>query len=334
CFRHDIPHTQRPNPAVHEDDADSAYFDDGDDPDFGSDDEETSNNATKSKRYNGPCKAYVDAMDKALRTTDKVGSGKTEVYRKIREGIIHFPAPEGAVSSYRNLVVHGILPSPEDHFAPDIIVWIPHEIFPRIRIVCHHCRHTSGISPKGWPDAPRWIYGFHKKYLLFTRKYACKNTQCNKIFLGTDRGFLDCLPPAMKQLFPCVLTHRAGITMDLARTLFDFVSQGLGPGKIHYLVRSNYMHAHTKKHSAFLSTIKMLLDAQNGKSLNLKGTVIDETFDVTFPSYKSERFGGGHPSGKYIQKVVCNLVEQIRPYLDGEMQRRGGTILSADHSFK
>ena len=99
----------------------------------------------------------------ARRVEEQTPSGE-----QIRKGNITIDPPSG----YHTLltdVLAGRLPTSSNFFRPKIVVLAPHELNNHLDIRCIKDNCAGRTMAKGWPDAPRWIYGQKERYLLYAR---------------------------------------------------------------------------------------------------------------------------------------------------------------------
>ena len=88
-------------------------------------------------------------------------------------------------------------------FAPKVAVWQPHRQFSGLMLTCPNpnCSATgvagghnedSPITTKGWPNAPRIVYGHDALVYVFTQVYFC--SRCKKKVFSHRPDFLGSLP--------------------------------------------------------------------------------------------------------------------------------------------
>ena len=223
----------------------------------------------------------------------------------------------------------GLPPYPGYFFRPRIFVWAPHETFPEFSIKCPKCSQI--LKPKGWPEAPRLIYGLNFTYLLFARvyvwfilkicinyfiiRYSCSNTSCNtgKV-LSSNADFLARMPKYAQYEFPAVLTHRSGVDKDVVHMLKSCIGDGMGPTKLARMIRENYTRLWAERSHQYINVVRSIQEQQaadlSARAFAASGgpsyqPSVAQSFPIptpfsdldSFPAFKENRYGGKYPSG-------------------------------------
>jgi hypothetical protein len=121
----------------------------------------------RRRRYIGPAADYVLNITKRLRKSDVTGKGVDHLWTKIRGGDLWIHPPD-AIHKIHTDVKKGLEPNPIHFASPKIFVFAPHESFPAAPFRCPYCG-CSHISPKGWADAPRRVYGLTDAFFVYSR---------------------------------------------------------------------------------------------------------------------------------------------------------------------
>lgn len=129
------------------------------------------------------------------------------------------------------------------HYLRDIRIWIPElEGGLSCRPCCPNCQSNDAVKLNCHPqDHPaRRIITFNNHYYLMARQYKClqckeantlakKEKPASKVqwtFMSSDIEVVSLLPFFMKVQFPCVLSHRSGLDLQLARIFRPLVDKG------------------------------------------------------------------------------------------------------------
>lgn len=98
-----------------------------------------------------------------------------------------------------------------------VVFWVP-ELFWRRHVPylpCPQCGPVGAdVKANGWNGKKaRPVVGMFQSYFLVCKKYKCK--RCTRQFVGYDDGVLRHLPQFISSQFPCQLTRKAAIDLQL-----------------------------------------------------------------------------------------------------------------------
>lgn len=240
-------------------------------------------------------------------------------------------------------------------FKYPIFNWLPNEMIPGDwKPRCGSCFKDDQMVRNGKSNPPRLIYGERENYLLNApQKYYCG--RCARISkeekqVGTCRKFrtkftwLDTDSKILEQLavengdifemFPCYLSHRAGLDKDLFKSIVSSATKGIGPGSFSDILERNHhakWQSKEKKWAFFVNRRieQPLLYLEDSQLLNREDI-------VKCPKYTSNEIGGIIPSPSWLVHMFCTIVESMRPYLDSECIKRLKTTrtIAIDASYK
>ncbi|KAJ3073463.1 hypothetical protein HDU98_001449, partial [Podochytrium sp. JEL0797] len=126
----------------------------------------------------------------------------------------------------------------------------------------------------------------------------------------------------------------------------DAMAHGMGPTKVHHILRENYTRTHTEKCLEYLNTVETIVQGQRAEAEGakvpgyqptlMKPFLIPQPFPELkkFPNFKSEEYAGKYPCAQFLSRVLIQYVRQLQPYCDAEVHRRAGQVNAGDHSFK
>jgi hypothetical protein len=147
-------------------------------------------------------------------------------------------------------------------------------------------------------------------FLTLPNRYCCGN---GHRFLCSNPGVLSQLPFHVQESFPFLLTRRAGITLELVKELRSCLAHGMGPAKVHHIIRENYTANHSKKALMYLDVIETIIQRQ--KSPGHQPAALEFKVPSPFPhlkpmpNFKSDEYAGKYPSGK-----MTLLLKSIEPF--------------------
>jgi hypothetical protein len=123
-------------------------------------------------------------------------------------------------------------------------------------------------------------------------------------------------------MFPCYLSHRAGIDNNLFKSIVSSATKGIGPGSFSDILERNH-HARwqsKEKKWAFFASRRIeqpLLYLEDNQQLSREDI-------VKCPKYTSEEIGGAIPSPSWLVHMFCTIVESMRHHLVSRVLKRPG----------
>ena len=232
----------------------------------------------------------------------------------------------------------------DKYYYRDIRVWFPDEEFGKglCMPVCVTCKSNTGVRMHSYPkDHPgRRVATFDTHFFIMSRQYLC--TECKKehegrkatangqpfekvqyTFMGDHQEVLKHLPDDVSTQFPAVLTHRAGISVPLARSLRPLVNKSAYPEAISEWL----LELHSLKHITDNICYEMQLERQRRLFPHLEMPMFSKFDDKC-------HYSGAVPSASYLASVLKLENQQIRPFLDREVKKISFDHLKIDASHK
>ncbi|ORY29256.1 hypothetical protein BCR33DRAFT_772567 [Rhizoclosmatium globosum] len=307
--------------------SDEADGEDDDDGDSDDDEDHASNNSsTTRKRFihrTDPNAAYLTQVCAAVRRGDH------DAQLKLGNVLILPPDP---VSSLRKSVLRGGDYSPEFFLYSNLVVCNPYLTCDESNVVCPNC-NSNNTRQSGYSEEPRRIYGINGLlYYLLAARGTCQD--CKHKFRTTNAVTVSKLLLHYQPKFNQTLTKRAGVDDELVFLLRNGLYQGLGPAGVHSLQRQKATYRHSLSELQYYSVVESLMvQSRTQPSVSMR-KVIDPNDIPPFPSFTSPDYDGGYPSINYLKKILVKDNLKRRDWLDFEVQRRSGTVLSIDHYYK
>ena len=205
-------------------------------------------------------------------------------------------------------------------------VWLPEVQFGDTNMPhCGFCESNDRIGRHAFDHRhpARRITGLQKDEYVMTARYICHSCKDQKrphTFRGYNPKSLDLMACRRKLLFPALLTHRSGVTMELAHLIRALVAAGVRPNCIAGMISE--MH-HRECHE------QMLLAESSYRS----------PFAVEIPPMFSEfddpkGYNGRRLSSNYVKSVYTKLVHSFREQADADTKKRDLNIIHIDGSYK
>ena len=175
-------------------------------------------------------------------------------------------------------------------------------------------------------DEPRLIYGMDTNYWLLSRRHFC--TECELHFVVSRPDVLIGLPKFVQESFPAILSKKAGIDKGLMRWIESLGDTSVGPEAIRNMIRE----FHTLKYDVLK---RNYYEGVWWCKERLKDTTIPIINIPLFTEFSNKTgYYGKCPSSNYIMKMLNQELDRKRNYFDFEVQRRGVSVASIDHSYK
>lgn len=220
-------------------------------------------------------------------------------------------------------------PKSTEYLLPPVIIWDPLLQFPHIfahQFYCDKDSHSTRcvpLTPKRWKnglsekDSPRKIYGKDSTVLLVSRVYVC--CEGHEI-IAHDPSIVDKLPP---ENVPFYLSHKSGVTRDLANTINSLANTGLTFTEIERHVAQEYYNCHWLKEGTFRKNARYFHDEN--------GNASDKGSSEPFPDCKE---WVELPSDDIIIGCFILHFEENNVFYTERMSDLSALYLSADHTFK
>jgi hypothetical protein len=160
-------------------------------------------------------------------------------------------------------------------------------------------------------------------------RYRCSAGVCPLTINAHDARVLEQLPLHLQAEFPAQLTHRSGISRQLADTMRSLVQNSVGPKRIAKLLREWHTLHHDRLELQYLNSLHhRLLNPTVWDAFSNSAQEPFSTFsDIT-------KYAGFVPSATYLRLAYTSLIEELRPLIEKQIMLLDGRILKGDHSFK
>jgi hypothetical protein len=226
----------------------------------------------------------------------------------------------------------------------DIRVWIPEIEGGQLCMpTCTTCKSNLNVRIHSYTtDHPaRRIVALSTHYYLMSREYMCKSCQvvhkerkekangqpfdkCQYTFMGYHDECLKNLPDEMLYKFPAVLTHRAGVDIDVARLIRPLLDKGTRPDGISKML----LELHALRYTDDYLISELLLSRKLALGVPSKEPPMFSTF--ADKSKYNERV----PTGRYISQVYKKQHDGNRSHMDREMKKVTTDRFHIDGSHK
>ncbi|KAG2191934.1 hypothetical protein INT47_012017 [Mucor saturninus] len=221
---------------------------------------------------------------------------------------------------------------PSELYHPRTFIWLPDHLHDNL--VCPSCK--SGIESKGFDKKTkaRRIIDLKDCFYIMTRRYRCKNATKQHFFNGFDSRIIRQLPLRVQADFPALLTHKSGISKDLAKLMRPLFQNSVGPVTLSKILRELHAEHHATVELQYYDAACSEKKSPSIDSLLTKNNVEQKLLPEFSAFSNKELYNGFVPSPGYLSYVYSSIIEQIRPQLDWHMMSLDGNILKGDHSFK
>ncbi|TFY78505.1 hypothetical protein EWM64_g5507 [Hericium alpestre] len=204
--------------------------------------------------------------------------------------------------------------NPRLFYCPHYFVWFPH-LFQRIP--CPACLSVNRrmkkncalayLTPHTLPKRPRRVYDITDDHIYII-------------------AVLNMLPPSLTAQFTFHLTHRSGLTDDLAALLCACFQRGMGPSPFADMIRTFHIWRYEQLLLQYLQMVHSWATAVES-NLIARHMLFGDWDDPT-------TFGGSVPSANYFRMFYIHSLEKRAGVLDQVMAMLSAHYLCIDHSFK
>lgn len=152
-------------------------------------------------------------------------------------------------------------PTPYLFYKSRFDIWMPHYFVSKIP--CPGCRKsgrlnsskkTPVLQKKGFPTDLRRIVDIDRVIYLVGYRYFCGT--CNTSIVSHDPALLEVLPPLVQHQFTHHLTHRTGITDQLATLLRSCIQHSIGPGPFAKMLEGFHHRRYELQNLQYLELVK------------------------------------------------------------------------------
>ncbi|KAF8419486.1 hypothetical protein L210DRAFT_3766619 [Boletus edulis BED1] len=216
---------------------------------------------------------------------------------------------------------------------PRYFIWLPHLLVDRIP--CPACKAACRTGTKaatvylqkhGFVNSPRRVVGLEENIFIVGYHYHCGHQSCGKNYQSWSPAILRMLPNIISDQFPFRLTHRCGLTDQLASLLREAFRGGVSPCVFTTLVRAMHYHHFDQLRCQFL---EMIADHNMGSLRDCW------TSKRPFGEFGDlDGYAGYVPSERYFGQFYDAMVEEEAPELQHIISSRPANVLKHDHSFK
>ncbi|TFY76365.1 hypothetical protein EWM64_g7647 [Hericium alpestre] len=222
--------------------------------------------------------------------------------------------------------------SPELFYQPHFFIWIPHFLVERIPCpACHAAkrvrdRQTCWLRPNGFPKSPRRVTDLEQNIYLIGQRYVCSNRPCGKSYQSWSPALLRVLPAHVAAQFTHHLSHRGGITDQVAQLLRSCSRGGIGPTPFKRMMDSFHHRRFDQLHKQYLDLVyKRRASIVTGFILHFK----------QFGQFNDRQTYAGHvPSDRYWKSWTIRLIDEQKAAMDQHRASLTARVIGVDHSFK
>ena len=144
---------------------------------------------------------------------------------------------------------------------------------------------------------------------------------------------MDSLPYHIQSIFPAILTHRGGISRQLADLLRPCFQNAMGPERLHDLLQELHHLRYSRLQLTYLTSIDY--QQQHAPQLSFFGGSGGNQSHPSFSNFDDPLgYAGYVPSATYLRMIYTAIMDQLRLFMDKEMMVLDGVVLKGDHTFK
>ncbi|KAJ3301067.1 hypothetical protein HDU76_005853, partial [Blyttiomyces sp. JEL0837] len=122
--------------------------------------------------------------------------------------------------------------------------------------------------------------------------------QCGKKFRLSRPEVIQQMPREVQEAFPCVLSHRGGVSLDLLRLLEFGCDNSTGPTAIHNKIKENYTLQHTTSQLRYYASVTSIVTNQRQQPTPLEYKVHHTSQVPLFSPFSDKNgYAGVVPSG-------------------------------------
>ncbi|KAG2223986.1 hypothetical protein INT45_013443 [Circinella minor] len=168
--------------------------------------------------------------------------------------------------------------------------------------------------------------------LLHTsRRYRCY--KCKKTINGHDSELMDSLPYHIQSIFPAILTHRGGISRQLADWLRPWFQNAMGPERLHDLLQELHHLRYSRLQLTYLTSIDH--QQQHASQFSFFGESGVNQSHPPFSNFDDPLGCAGYvSSATYLRMIYTAIMDQLRLFLDKVVIVLGVVVIKGDHTFK
>ncbi|KAG2224287.1 hypothetical protein INT45_012855, partial [Circinella minor] len=205
-------------------------------------------------------------------------------------------------------------------YRPRIFVWAPDKL---VDIFCQAPNCGRKLHSDGFNCDP-----IARRIVDIDRCYKCKKT-----INGHDSELMDSLPYHIQSIFLAILTHRGGISRQLADLLRPCFQNAMGPERLHDLLQELHHLRYSRLQLTYLTSIDH--QQQHAPQLSFFGaTGVNQSYPPFSNFDDPLEYAGYVPSATYLRMIYTAIMDQLQLFMDKEMMVLDGVVLKGDHTFK
>lgn len=176
-----------------------------------------------------------------------------------------------------------------------------------------------------------------RSFYLLTIRYECKNKDdvtktmrhAQHTFQGHHEGIIRQLPLRIQSLFPAILSHKSGFSVELMDWIRTLMQNSVGPGRLQKILMEKHFLRYDKLQTMYLDAATSYQGSQRPAF---------EKFIEKFEEFSTfddpKKYAGKTPSAMYIAFMYTTYMKTLTPLMDQEVMKLPGKILKGDHSHK
>jgi hypothetical protein len=178
----------------------------------------------------------------------------------------------------------------------------------------------------GWPKAPRRVVGLDQNIFIIGYRYRCVHEDRKKTYQSWSPALLNVLPPALASQFRHHLTHRGGLTDEVAALLRKCIQDGIGSSSFADMIRTFHYQQYDALHLDYLLMVRSRMQSP---LIKMFGRV------PPFGLFGDRHgYAGYVPSPLYFRTFYEQFMDKHAVGIDQHMAMLSARILSIDHSHK
>ena len=253
-----------------------------------------------------------------------------EYYLRMLDGIFWVRRPDPDRVVHENLRNENAA-SPLPYYVRDLFFFCPRVGYKDwgYKVPCPRCKIKFPIEEHSKEfSTPRAICDVDDSWYHVAERYRCPNAECNATFT-CDASVMKALPEPLSEKYPCVLSHRNGMSKELFRNLVDQVSAGVSFQQFHENLVARHKEKFILKQTRYERIVSDHVLHRVGLKLSKPRVV---AMDRNFKSV--DGYAGRVPGARWFEVQFVHWCTEQMPLWAKLRAQIPCRALHIDHSFK
>lgn len=155
----------------------------------------------------------------------------------------------------------------------------------------------------------------------------CSEQGCGIALNVHDARIIEQLPFDLQLEFPAILTHKYGMSKNLANLLRPCIQNAVGPKKFQKIL--------SELHHLYHDRLELQYLVYELRKRNSNRSYFVHNAPALFSNFNDQTMYAGYvPTAGYIRTFYTTIIETLRPKMEKQTMLLGSRILKGDHSFK